>query len=252
VFLPAANSLGADGWDIARALDTIMAAAAAAPPPPPPPATPEAAAAAVAAAFGRKPGRRSGGGGGGGGTAAATAAAATAALLAPPPAETNMAAARAVKEVCGRAPGRGPALCHHLRPGPPPAPCLCLLTHTAPTPTPPPFPPTHQRFHAVGGYNYFRLHPKGRGVIAVRPGGIPPFTFVDEYIGQLHSGGFLGGRRAPARLAGLNHCADNCGAQEDRRRARPAAPHLTLRSPGLPPRAAPLTSARPRPRLALV
>jgi len=40
----------------------------------------------------------------------------------------------------------------------------------------------------VGGYNYFRLHPKGRGVVAKRQGGIPPFTLVDEYIGQLHSG----------------------------------------------------------------
>jgi len=38
------------------------------------------------------------------------------------------------------------------------------------------------------GYNYFRLHPKGRGMLVARPGGIPPFTFVEEYFGELHTG----------------------------------------------------------------
>ena len=38
------------------------------------------------------------------------------------------------------------------------------------------------------GYPYFRLHPKGRGIIVQRDGGIPPFTFIEEYFGELHSG----------------------------------------------------------------
>jgi hypothetical protein len=38
------------------------------------------------------------------------------------------------------------------------------------------------------GYAYFRMHPKGRGVCAARQGGIPPFTFVEEYFGELHTG----------------------------------------------------------------
>jgi hypothetical protein len=38
------------------------------------------------------------------------------------------------------------------------------------------------------GYPYFRMHPKGRGIIVQREGGIPPFTFVEEYFGELHSG----------------------------------------------------------------
>lgn len=39
------------------------------------------------------------------------------------------------------------------------------------------------------GYNYFRLHPKGRGMLVARPGGIAPFTFVEEYLGEVHTGG---------------------------------------------------------------
>jgi hypothetical protein len=38
------------------------------------------------------------------------------------------------------------------------------------------------------GYNYFRLHPKGRGMLVARPGGIQPFTFVEEYLGEVHTG----------------------------------------------------------------
>lgn len=38
------------------------------------------------------------------------------------------------------------------------------------------------------GYNYFRLHPKGRGVVCARPDGIPAFSFVEEYFGELHTG----------------------------------------------------------------
>lgn len=37
------------------------------------------------------------------------------------------------------------------------------------------------------GSNYFRVHPKGVGVV-VAPGGrpVPPFTFVEEYLGEVH------------------------------------------------------------------
>ncbi|KAG2481828.1 hypothetical protein HYH03_019206, partial [Edaphochlamys debaryana] len=37
------------------------------------------------------------------------------------------------------------------------------------------------------GWNYFRLHPKGKGVVCALPGGLPAFTFVEEYLGELHS-----------------------------------------------------------------
>ncbi|KXZ45516.1 hypothetical protein GPECTOR_53g102 [Gonium pectorale] len=37
------------------------------------------------------------------------------------------------------------------------------------------------------GWSYFRLHPKGRGVVCNVPGGLPAFTFVEEYLGELHS-----------------------------------------------------------------
>ena len=37
------------------------------------------------------------------------------------------------------------------------------------------------------GWVYFKLHPKGRGVICNVPEGIPAFTFVEEYLGELHS-----------------------------------------------------------------
>lgn len=33
------------------------------------------------------------------------------------------------------------------------------------------------------GYPYFRLHPKGRGMVCLRKGGIPPFSLVEEYLG---------------------------------------------------------------------
>ena len=35
------------------------------------------------------------------------------------------------------------------------------------------------------GWNYFRLHPKGRGVVCRRS--LPAFTFVEEYLGQIHT-----------------------------------------------------------------
>ena len=36
------------------------------------------------------------------------------------------------------------------------------------------------------GYNYFRIHPKGVGLVCKRPGGIPRLTFVEEYFGEIH------------------------------------------------------------------
>ncbi|KAL4859889.1 Histone-lysine N-methyltransferase [Chlorella vulgaris] len=43
-----------------------------------------------------------------------------------------------------------------------------------------------QRIKEVG-YNYFRMHPKGVGLICKRQGGIPPLTFVEEYLGEIHT-----------------------------------------------------------------
>jgi hypothetical protein len=40
----------------------------------------------------------------------------------------------------------------------------------------------------ASGYPWFRLHPKGRGVVVARQGGVPAFTFVEEYFGELHTG----------------------------------------------------------------
>ncbi|GIL69137.1 hypothetical protein Vretifemale_124 [Volvox reticuliferus] len=37
------------------------------------------------------------------------------------------------------------------------------------------------------GWAYFRLHPKGRGVVCKVPEGLSAFTFVEEYLGELHS-----------------------------------------------------------------
>ena len=37
------------------------------------------------------------------------------------------------------------------------------------------------------GYNYFRLHPKGVGLVCTRKGGVPPLTFVEEYLGEIHA-----------------------------------------------------------------
>jgi hypothetical protein len=37
------------------------------------------------------------------------------------------------------------------------------------------------------GYNYFRLHPKGVGLVCKRQGGLPPLTFVEEYFGEIHT-----------------------------------------------------------------
>jgi hypothetical protein len=36
------------------------------------------------------------------------------------------------------------------------------------------------------GANYFRLHPKGVGLVCRRPGGLPRLTFVEEYLGEIH------------------------------------------------------------------
>ena len=37
------------------------------------------------------------------------------------------------------------------------------------------------------GDDYFRIHPKGTGVVCQRTDGIPPFTLVEEYLGVLHA-----------------------------------------------------------------
>ena len=40
---------------------------------------------------------------------------------------------------------------------------------------------------AAIGSDYFRVHPKGVGVVCQRPGGLPPLTFVEEYLGEVHA-----------------------------------------------------------------
>jgi [histone H3]-lysine4 N-trimethyltransferase ATXR3 len=41
---------------------------------------------------------------------------------------------------------------------------------------------------AVAEYSIevFRIHPKGTGVVCINPAGIPPHTFVSEYLGELY------------------------------------------------------------------
>jgi len=43
-----------------------------------------------------------------------------------------------------------------------------------------------ERFEDVGS-DYFRVHPKGVGMQVIRPGGLPRLTFVEEYLGEVHS-----------------------------------------------------------------
>ena len=37
------------------------------------------------------------------------------------------------------------------------------------------------------GANYFRIHPKGVGLVCTREGGLPALTFVEEYLGEVHT-----------------------------------------------------------------
>jgi hypothetical protein len=37
------------------------------------------------------------------------------------------------------------------------------------------------------GHSYFRIHPKGNGIVVQQPGGLPPITFVSEYLGEMHT-----------------------------------------------------------------
>jgi hypothetical protein len=39
----------------------------------------------------------------------------------------------------------------------------------------------------VVGPDFFRVHPKGVGMVCVREGGLPPLTFVEEYLGVVHA-----------------------------------------------------------------
>lgn len=39
---------------------------------------------------------------------------------------------------------------------------------------------SHKRRH-------FRMHPKGIGIVCVRPGGLPPGTYIQDYLGELYS-----------------------------------------------------------------
>lgn len=37
------------------------------------------------------------------------------------------------------------------------------------------------------GHDFFRIHPKGVGLICLRPEGLPPLTLVEEYLGEMHA-----------------------------------------------------------------
>ena len=37
------------------------------------------------------------------------------------------------------------------------------------------------------GRDYFRIHPKGIGMMCVRSSGLPPLSFVSEYLGEMYS-----------------------------------------------------------------
>jgi hypothetical protein len=37
------------------------------------------------------------------------------------------------------------------------------------------------------GPDYFRIHPKGVGMVVARPAGLPALTFVEEYLGEVHA-----------------------------------------------------------------
>ena len=49
--------------------------------------------------------------------------------------------------------------------------------------------------HWQVGRDYFRIHPKGVGMMCVRSAGLPPLSFVSEYLGEMYS---------PARWCGTN------------------------------------------------
>ena len=48
-------------------------------------------------------------------------------------------------------------------------------------------PPACVRACMQVGYIWFRLHPKGVGLVCERAGGLPPLTFVEEYLGEIHT-----------------------------------------------------------------
>ena len=159
VLQPAVNSQGAQGWDLARALRRLeqrgggggegaAAAAAAAPA-----AAPAAAAAAAPAAAAAAP--------------AAAAAAPAAAAAAP------AAAAAAGKDAPPSAGEAEAALTAASVDATSPASALAAAAVAA-------------RFRDVGS-DYFRVHPKGVGMQVIRPGGLPRLTFVEEYLGEVHS-----------------------------------------------------------------
>ena len=37
------------------------------------------------------------------------------------------------------------------------------------------------------GHDFFRIHPKGVGLICLRPEGLAPLTLVEEYLGEMHA-----------------------------------------------------------------
>ena len=45
---------------------------------------------------------------------------------------------------------------------------------------------SRQRLRQVGS-NYFRVHPKGVGILCQRKEGLPRLTFVEEYFGEVHA-----------------------------------------------------------------
>lgn len=72
-------------------------------------------------------------------------------------------------------------------PGPPASLLPCALSQLVTFGVPPCCPPSLLPPPPQVGYNYFRLHPKGVGLVCQRPGGLPPLTFVEEYFGEIHT-----------------------------------------------------------------
>jgi len=47
--------------------------------------------------------------------------------------------------------------------------------------------PATKSFARQVGRDYFRIHPKGIGMMCVRSSGLPPLSFVSEYLGEMYS-----------------------------------------------------------------
>lgn len=70
-------------------------------------------------------------------------------------------------------------------------------------------------FTAQVGPSYFRLHPKGVGLVCTRKGGLQSTTFVEEYLGEIHP---------PWRWFEIQVCDGSGGCWWEAGCCRPATP----------------------------